>query len=1662
MKKWLILCLATTNAHIFSDIHVSDEAGLRNAISTINTAAGSYTVVFDSRSISLTQGLPPLNISLAGVPLNSTVVFNSSQGFTALQMNSGVIGNLFFIVDGDVTFQTIGFDGGTSKGGDGSDGGGGALGAGGAIFVNQGATCTLDSCAVSVPLNFRPNSAVGGDALMVNPNTSTGGGGGGMLQGTSALYTVDDNRTGGGGGGGLTTMFPSTTGSAPYGSGGNGGGYSSGAGGAGSAPGDIPEPGMPGAAIGGGGGGGGANSSTNSGQYGGNGGAGNDFGGGGGGGYGYAYFPPGLYGSSGTGGTGGWGGGGGSCGYRNNDPTNNPPPYGPSATSVFGGGLGYSGVLQAGPDYKSGTGGDAYGGGVFVRQGGVLNVKTSLEPSNITGNSVTPGNNGDSLRTGLAAGSDLYLQTGVNAMFMPSAGVDLEITLGNVAGPGSIELNGAGLMIMSFTSNSYTGGTTIDNGTLQISSGTSVPGPLGPIDMPLPSGELTFNGGTLQLLNFSSPNLSFQPSEIEIGANTVTFDSDGTSSDIATVIEGRGTVIFKSSSSGGVLFPAGDNHTQTWKTQIQSGTLVINSQSLPTIPTSTTIEFTGTSTLMLDSSLSIAHPIIIDNSVTGIINANGTASIIKGAITGGGSLTLESDPSGLSTMLTLATTTMNTYSGTTSVIANGADMTVFVQNTASLPTGTNISLSSVGDAIATLDLSQLGIVSVTVGNLSGGSDTFLNLGSTTLTVTTSTPDVFAGAIQANPASGLIVNGTSKLTLTNANNDYPSTSIEGGTFAITQAGCAGPNSSAITFNADNTTFQLAGNVTALQNPIVFGGAFTGSIDADGFTSSINTSIALNSSDLNLMNSSSTVGSLTLNGAITGTGALTVNGPGTFTLNGDNTYDGSTTVSNSATLVFTGSNTYTGPTTVNNSATLVLSGNGDISPSVSLTVNSGGLFDITNVASTFFVPIQDLFGGGTITMGTNSLFVDNSAVGSMFSGTIEGTGAFLKGGTGTLALTGMAAYFGATFITEGTLALETGFMFTANPLPQMVLTSTGTLDIGGITSYVKVGDLTGVSGSIINLGDKTLYAGGSGNTTFGGSIMGIMPSTFIKTGSGELDLTGTNAPFSTIVAGGTLSVNGPLDSAVTVENGGTLGGSATIVGTVTVQSGGIISPGNSIGSQTYMGDLNEGGIYAVEVNNTPDSTFLTVTGTATLTGGFVGLTVDQGIYQPGQSYKILTAGALVGEFAGVLTYPGFKGFVQNEGSSVYLFLNQQFIPTPSECSNTGNSTLVSYINSILVQDATFTYVYVFGNLVFESCSNVTNALNLVSGSSNTTTAFVATINAIEFNKIISAHMFKTRFNTMSAGMGAAPLAGQPASISELTAAANSALPPSQKVQMAKEEGFTNTVWATGFGNWLHENSTSRVPSFNLRTGGFFVGYDAYAVEHGFFGAAAGLSKSSVRFHNGTKGHVDSIGTAVYGTWTQWGYFVQLTALGSYNRLSDHRHVFFTGFDEYAVSEHNDWQFAPQLGFGYDAEFSWGYVEPYALFDFIWSWEHAYTENQAAPLNLHAKARDSSLMRSEVGVTLYQEWKWDEGVMIEINETLAYVNRLPMKKGKYTASFFPLPGGFNVVPFNRTENLFAPSLEIYFKGKHDVYTVFTYEGEFGPKSIENEARVTFGKYF
>lgn len=139
---------------------------------------------------------------------------------------------------------------------------------------------------------------------------------------------------------------------------------------------------------------------------------------------------------------------------------------------------------------------------------------------------------------------------------------------------------------------------------------------------------------------------------------------------------------------------------------------------------------------------------------------------------------------------------------------------------------------------------------------------------------------------------------------------------------------------------------------------------------------------------------------------------------------------------------------------------------------------------------------------------------------------------------------------------------------------------------------------------------------------------------KEGAGTLELTGTNTYAGpTLVNQGRLAVNGSVTSAVSVQNGGIVGGSGT-VGSLTARQGGTVAPGNSIGTLNVAGNVSfePGSRYAVEVGPNGQSDRIQSSGSATIGGGEVAVTLENSanlLTQSevrsllGQQYTILSA-------------------------------------------------------------------------------------------------------------------------------------------------------------------------------------------------------------------------------------------------------------------------------------------------------------------------------------------------------------------------------------------------------------------------------------------------------
>ncbi|ELQ9312024.1 S8 family serine peptidase, partial [Serratia marcescens] len=229
-------------------------------------------------------------------------------------------------------------------------------------------------------------------------------------------------------------------------------------------------------------------------------------------------------------------------------------------------------------------------------------------------------------------------------------------------------------------------------------------------------------------------------------------------------------------------------------------------------------------------------------------------------------------------------------------------------------------------------------------------------------------------------------------------------------------------------------------------------------------------------------------------------------------------------------------------------------------------------------------------------------------------------------------GIDALYGWGMINLGKAINGPGMLVTVEDIPAEFRIPDPTGVAYGPTQFVV--DLPGV-GAVLDKGKPTERVCSSdlcGLDFWSNDISGHGGLT--KQGIGTLVLTGNNTYGGpTLVNQGRLAVNGSVTSAVSVQNGGIVGGSGT-VGSLTARQGGTVAPGNSIGTLNVAGNVSfePGSRYAVEVGPNGQSDRIQSSGSATIGGGEVAVTLENSpnlLTQNevrsllGQQYTILSA-------------------------------------------------------------------------------------------------------------------------------------------------------------------------------------------------------------------------------------------------------------------------------------------------------------------------------------------------------------------------------------------------------------------------------------------------------
>ncbi|WP_079810472.1 autotransporter outer membrane beta-barrel domain-containing protein [Salmonella enterica] len=535
--------------------------------------------------------------------------------------------------------------------------------------------------------------------------------------------------------------------------------------------------------------------------------------------------------------------------------------------------------------------------------------------------------------------------------------------------------------------------------------------------------------------------------------------------------------------------------------------------------------------------------------------------------------------------------------------------------------GQSLTKTGAGTLILNAENTYTGSTTISEGTLIATNVEALGTGNVTdnATLEMNTGGDFDNAISG---SGQVVkSGDETLTLSGANSYTGGTTISGGTLVASNVEALGTGD--ITDNATlelNAGGDFANNIGGTGSVVKSGdktltlsgsNTYTGGTTISGGTLVASNVEALGSGDVtdNATLELSTGGDFANN--IGGTGSVVKSGDKTLTLSGTNSYTGGTTI-NDGTLVATSVDAL-GSGDVTDNATLELNTGGDFANNIGGTgsVVKSGDKTLTLSGANSYTGGTTISGGTLVANDVNALgtgdVTDNAtlalnAVGD-FNNAIGGSGKVEKSGDDTLTLSGSNTYTGGTLINGGTLVANN-----VEALGTGDVTNNATLELN------TGGDFTNAisgSGQVVKSGDETLTLSGS-NTYTGGTLISsgtLVANDVNALGTGDVT---DNAVLELNTGGDFINSIGGTGR---VEKSGdetlTLSGSNTYTGGTTINDGTLVATSvDALGS----GDVTDNATLELNTSGTFDNVIsgsgqvvksgddaLTLSGANSYTGG-----------------------------------------------------------------------------------------------------------------------------------------------------------------------------------------------------------------------------------------------------------------------------------------------------------------------------------------------------------------------------------------------------------------------------------------------------------------------------
>ncbi|MDR4885187.1 autotransporter outer membrane beta-barrel domain-containing protein [Serratia marcescens] len=465
---------------------------------------------------------------------------------------------------------------------------------------------------------------------------------------------------------------------------------------------------------------------------------------------------------------------------------------------------------------------------------------------------------------------------------------------------------------------------------------------------------------------------------------------------------------------------------------------------------------------------------------------------------------------------------------------------------------------------------------------------------------------------------------------------------------------------------------------------------------------------------------------------------------------------------------------------------------------------------------------------------------------------------------------------------------------------------------------------------------------------------------KEGMGTLVMTGANTYSGpTLVNQGRLAVNGSVTSAVSVQSGGIVGGSGT-VGSLTARDGGTVAPGNSIGTLNVAGNVSfePGSRYAVEVGPNGQSDRIQSSGSATIGGGEVAVTMENSpnlLTQSevrsllGQQYTILSAQQGVsGQFDAVAPNYLFLGTgLSYQPTGVTLSVGRNGTSFAS-VAQTANERAVAAAADALAA----------GNPVYESL--------LGSGTAGEARQAFRQLSGQIHADIASALVNDSRY-LREALNGRLRQAEGLASSSAIKA----------------DEGG---AWAQLLGAWDHASGGANATGYQASTYGVLVGLDSAAADDWRLGVATGYTRTSLHGGYGSKADSDNYHLAAYGD-KQFGALALRGGAGyTWHRIDTKRSVNYgmqSDRDTAKYSARTEQLFAEA---GYSVQGEWLNLEPFVNLAYV-NFENNGIAESGGAAALRGDKQHTDATVSTLGLRADTEWQVSAGTTVALRSELGW---------------------------------------------------------------------------